>query len=241
MALANADTAGFAPAKFDGRDIPEIAVASGALGSTDCHFGISGDVSSLVADKRLRRLGPRAIDVSTRGGILAEALWFEFRKNPSSPSMSLQAFITTFDDIGCSKAIAPGKNVYSPGAMISGTDVSGQEKYKPLMTHKTMTSITEEDELGSEFQKGARWSKVAIENTIRNNGIIHFHLDGMGNVHEIINSQGDFSHNVTSRELRYIYRNRGRPNLMNSVVFYNGYRTSGSGAHEAVTVHCPWN
>lgn len=241
MPFADALTAGFAPAKFNGRDIPEMDVASGALGSVDCHFGINGDVSAIVADDDLKILGPRAIDVSTRGGIVAETLWFQFQDNPNQGG-ALQGFITTFDDIGCSKAINPVKNnAYSPGSMISGTNVSGQEKYMPGATHKDMYSITDLDVPGSEFQLGARWSKVAIENTIRNKGTVHFHLDGMGNVHDIINRQGNFSHNVTSRELRYIYRNRGRPELMSSVVFYNGYRKSSGGTYKAVIVKCPWN
>lgn len=241
MPFAAPLTAGFAPAKFNGRDIPEKDVANGALGSVDCHFGINGDVSAFVSDAPLNIFGPRALDVTVRGGIVAETLWLEFCNN-GTQSMALQGFLTTFDDIGCSRAINPVKgNAYSPGSKISGVDVGGHEKYIPGATHKGIVSITQESDEGSLYQLGTRWSKVAIENTLRGGGRIHFHLDGMGNIHEIINAQGDYSHNVTSRELRYIYRNRGRPELMKAVVFYNGYWISGGGTRKAVVVECPWN
>jgi hypothetical protein len=37
--------------------------------------------------------------------------------------------------------------------------------------------------------------------------MIHFHLDGLGNINDILDKTGDYSHNVTARVLRFVYRN----------------------------------
>ncbi|WP_424811414.1 hypothetical protein [Roseococcus sp. YIM B11640] len=237
MPLAAGDTAGFAPARYLGNEIPEKGLASKPLSGIDCHFGLNGDVASIVTDTKVSGYGPRAIDMAARGGIVAETLWEEYQHS-STASSALKGFLLTFDDIGSAKALK--KWAYPTGAKISKEDVGGQEKYIPTATNKTMATITEEYGEGSLHQLGARWSKVAIEQTVRNKGTVHFHLDGMGEIADIVGGHGDFSHNVTSRELRYVYRNRGRKELMGSVIFYNGFQKTGLG-YQAVIVDCPWN
>lgn len=241
MPFADDNTAGFARAHVSGRDIPEIDYASGGLGSNDCHFGLNGDVSSVVGNGDINFLGPRAIDLSVRGGIVAETLWEEYCNNPQGPhSKALAGFLLSFDDIGSSKILAQKNMRYPAGAKISGTDVGTHKKYRAGANDKSMGSLTNSGKEGSLFQLGTRWSKIAIETTVRNKGTVHFHLDGMGDLHDIVNKQGDFSYNVTSRELRYVHRNWGRPELKNLVVFYNGYRRTSGGTYKAVIVTCPW-
>jgi hypothetical protein len=50
-----------------------------------------------------------------------------------------------------------------------------------------------------------------------------------------VNKTGDYSHNVTSRELRYVYRNWDR--FQDSVLFYNGYNID----KKVVMVVPPWD
>ena len=75
-------------------------------------------------------------------------------------------------------------------------------------------------------QYGVRWSKAALELALSHAGKrIHFHLDGMGDISEIIGKTGDYAFNVTALELRYVYRNWQR--FQSHVIFYNGYTPSG--------------
>ena len=84
-------------------------------------------------------------------------------------------------------------------------------------------------------QMATRWSKAALEIGRSTAGRhVHFHLDGMGDISEIIGKTGDYAYNVTARELRYVYRNWNR--FQWSVIFYNGYTARG----EAVRVEPPW-
>ncbi len=81
---------------------------------------------------------------------------------------------------------------------------------------------------------GACWSKSALEVAHKNNNKIHFHLDGLGDVYDILAKKGKYSHNITARELRYIWRNWNR--FQNNVIFYNGF-TLGM---NVVAVEKPW-
>jgi hypothetical protein len=100
-----------------------------------------------------------------------------------------------------------------------------------------MADISSEDTNGANHQYGTRWSKVALEFTVKEGGRIHFHLDGMGNITTLLNKQGKHNYSVTTRELRYVYRNWDR--LGSSVTFYNGYNDS-SGIYKPVIVQHPW-
>ena len=135
------------------------------------------------------------------------------------------------------KPIKAGKDVFPPGARrfeAGGVqDVAGQSKgYQPGATHKSEVDMTS---LRGREQYGTRWSKAALELALSHAGKrIHFHLDGMGNISEIINRMGDYAYNVTARELRYLFRHWQR--FQWSVIFYNGYTASG----QAVIVEPPW-
>ena len=260
-------TGGFKPATWGVQSIPEIGLASGTLSDKDCHFGVNADdkkqalIEALLPSgkKELAEFGPRAIDMAARNGIVAEYLWRKFRDGEQS--LELTQFLITFEDIG-SKPIRHA--TYHGGAMISGVPVDGKLKYGG--TDKTMNSIDDamdqasdaaalahpgNKDLQNEFfaptglHKGTRWSKVSLEATLREHGRIHFHLDGMGDVQEIcigtggdpMKGKGSYSHNVTSRELRYLYRNRDR--FGPHATFYNGFDDS-TGSLVAVIVKPPW-
>ena len=239
MPLAASNVCGYAPATYGGRVIPEKAPATIKLSQDDTHFGINGSVSAIVSNSKINRFGPRAIDLQVRGGKVAESLWQEFKSNPSSMSSQLTGFLTLFDDIGSNKA--PKSEDYPSGAKISGVNVAGDRKYKVGAIDKTMTNIQRGSVGGTRYQLGTRWSKVALEMTVRQRGKIHFHLDGMGDVKDILEKSGDYSHNVTSRELRYIRRNWTRRDFRESVVFYNGFKQSSGGVFQAIVVSTPWN
>ncbi|MBD9359157.1 hypothetical protein [Methylomonas fluvii] len=234
MGFALTDVCGFRPATYAGRPIPEKDLASGGLGKFDTHFGINGDVSAIVNDGDINTYGPRAIDLNQRGGIVAETLWNKWQDNPSDSDVS--GFLTFFEEVGGKKA--PKNTQYPVGAKISGVDVGGDEKYKFGATNKKTSSISDENSEGAMFQLGTRWSKVALEHTVKNGGRIHFHLDGMGDISDLLNKLGDFNYNVTTRELRYVYRNWIR--LGKSAIFYNGFSKTSSGIYKAVIVDRPW-
>ncbi len=234
MPFALNSVCGFSPATYAGRPIPEIDISSGALGQYDTHFGINGDVSTAVSDGDINDYGPRAIDMNQRGGIVAETLWLKWQSNPTASDVS--GFLTFFDDVGGRKA--PRNTTYPIGAKISGVLVEGDKKYKTGASNKKMGSISNQNSEGAGYQLGTRWSKVALEHTVSNGGRIHFHLDGMGDIQDVLTKTGDYNYNVTSRELRYVQRNWGR--LGKSVTFYNGYSRNSSGIYKAVIVAKPW-
>lgn len=265
MCCALPSTDGYAIANYGGAPIPEIGIAGGTLHETDCHFGINGYVAS-VSRSALSGAGPRAIDMETRGGIIAEHLWEEYKSKPATYSGDLQQFLITFHEVGETSLLDKGKyyqypqdaKITKPLPAPTGNnnnaklgksektddvtqDVTGDLKYLPGKANKTMKSIVPANAglfgQGGIHQLGARWSKVAIERTILLKGRIHFHLDGMGDIRAILLKQGDHSHNTTSRELRYIFRNWGRTDVQKSSKFYNGYDDKG----RAVLVACPWN
>jgi hypothetical protein len=248
MPMAQADTAGYAPANWGGGQIPEIGPASTVLGANDCHFGINvgtkiqeANVAKLIATgkKDLAQYGPRAIDMAKRGGIVAETIWDEWQNGKSPHSLELEKFLITFDDIGTTKAVKRGE--YPVGAKISGDDVGGSPKYggtdKSLASLETAMNLsTANDATG--MQVGTRWSKISIESTVLNRGVVHFHLDGMGNVQALCQKQGDYGYNVTSRELRYVFRNWAR--ISSYCRFYNGFWES-NGDLSVVMVKAPWD
>jgi hypothetical protein len=95
-------------------------------------------------------------------------------------------------------------------------------------------------QFGKGVQLGTRWSKVALEKALRT-GQIHFHLDGLGDVNDIITKQGTRAYNVTIRELRYVWRhwNRATDPFKGHVTFYNGFDATD---HETpMVIPCPWD
>ena len=119
------------------------------------------------------------------------------------------------------KPIKPGKDLFPAGAKrFEGgviQNVGGQSKgYQPGATQKAEVDMTS---LRGREQYGTRWSKAALELALSHAGKrIHFHLDGMGDISQIINRTGDYAYNVTARELRYVYRHWQR--FLWHVIFY---------------------
>lgn len=230
------DVCGYAPATYNGRKLVEDQVATASLSSKDIHFGVNGNVSALVTDGTINGYGPRALDLAERGGDVAETLWIAWHGNPTSASVS--QFLTFFDDIGGKKA--PKSENYPGNANMTPTQaLSGQPKYRSGATDKTMASLAPATSIGPGVQMGTRWSKVSLEFAIQQGGKVHFHLDGMGDIANVISKVGGYNYSVTSRELRYVYRNRNRKAFFNHVIFYNGYYKI-AGKYRPAIVKPPW-
>lgn len=214
--------------------IPEIGAAlAGALDNmNDVHFGINNDDFDALlnlgnpAEADLQGLGPRILDIKNRGGRTAEDTWFALqhlmpRQRPATPGF--QAY---YDILNQSKPI--NKQTFPVGAKLSNVDVGGQKKYQDGAVNKG-------GNYAHVMQMGVRWSKTALEHVLAmGRGRIHFHLDGMGSISDIVDRTGGYGYNVTSRELRYVHRNWGR--FKRVVTFYNGYSAGGM----AVMVQPPW-
>jgi hypothetical protein len=243
----------YALATCGGKPLVELGWASGRLGANDCHFGRNGEVRLGFLETKL---GPRMLDVKLRGGIVAETLWFEWQKAPaSSPhSSALAKFLITFDEVGRNEVhdtpgdlsspfhqvrlqTAPKSTHFAAQAKAGDDDLSGGRKYTNGAADKMMGSVPwKNGQVATGLQLGTRWSKVALEVTLVNSGCVHFHLDGMGDVEELLNKQGRYNFGVTARELRYVRRNWDR--FKNHTIFYNGYK---SGAGSPMMVAKPWN
>jgi FYVE zinc finger len=219
--------------------IPEVGIARERLdNNADFHFGIcTGAFDGVLdllnpLDHDLRGLGPRILDIKTRGGRTAEdSLHMEMRRGPRARGGRLRQMRGQVA-VDSTKPIKAGKELFPVGAKrFEGgviQDIGGQSKgYVPGATHK--------DQTHDYVQMATRWSKAALEVGLSQPGKhIHFHLDGMGDVSVIADKTGDYAFNVTARELRYVQRNWVR--FQWSVVFYNGYTPHG----EAVLVEPPW-
>ena len=227
------------PATYNGRKLVEKGVATEPLSPNDIHFGINGNVAALVADGSINGYGPRAVDMAERGGDVAETLWNQFQANPTGlHAGTLASFLTFFDDIGSKKA--PKSENYPSGAMMEPTvPLGGQPKYRTGATDKTMASLAPPRSVGPGVQMGTRWSKVSLEMAIHDGGKVHFHLDGMGDIANTIGKVGGHNYSVTSRELRYVYRNRNRKAFFNHVIFYNGFYKI-AGKYCPAIVEPPW-
>lgn len=235
---------GFGLATKGGIPIAEIAPATEKLTSKDTHFGLNGNMFDAFGDYNdCILLGPRGIDMSNRGGTVAEFLWEEYKDKSTSEDLS--GFLSFYNDFGQTRLIK--KKKFSENARIivekESVEIESQPKYKTEATHKTIDSLVVPKpwQEGTKAQAGTRWSKVALEKTLHDGGTVHFHLDGMGNVSDIILGKGDASHNVTSRELRYVYRNwtRGTKPFLGKTFFYNGYIGSRK-SYQAMQVYPPW-
>jgi hypothetical protein len=220
------DVCGFAPATYAGAPLGELQGAVGTLGETDMHFGLNGSVATVTGAIPFSGYGPRAIDIARRGGTVAEVIWMLHKKGTSTDEedAALDSFIAFGDSFGKSKTRTK-PDVFPKGArmLFQGKVVSMEDK--PKYTSGTDKSWESMDET---HQLGTRWSKTAIEQTVAQGGRVHFHLDGMGDIAAIIGKTADAAYNVTSRELRYVYRNWAR--LKDKVVLYNGFYALSSGA-----------
>jgi hypothetical protein len=88
----------------------------------------------------------------------------------------------------------------------------------------------------SSQHEGVSFSKSALAFAQKNKHAIHFHLDGLGDVYDILGKKGKYSHNVTGRELRHVWRHWHYRFNNTCVKFYNGFDSSGS----VLQVDCPW-
>lgn len=237
MAIAQANTRGVAPATMNLVAIPEIATApAGGLSVTDdVHFGINLDEvvhaplyvdldRAVALELDLVGLGPRSIDIKRRGGRTAEDDWFiDQAIGRARPQTDMNT--ARFDAFN--QRLPLLKPNYPAGAQISGVPVGGQPK--PHVAGATTKAGADQ------LQLGTRWSKTALEASLaRGGGRIHFHLTGMGDLAGTLGKTGGYSHNVTSRELRYVKRFWNR--FQHRVTFYNGY----SAALLPVIVVPPW-
>jgi hypothetical protein len=201
----------------------------------DVHFGINtddynGEIDPTIqAQQDLRGLGPRILDILRRGGRTAEDTWFIVEHGQVRTRGETPGFEDFYDKFNRKQKIK--SHDFPVGAQLSGVDVGGQPKYKADAVNKG-----QKDKYENGMQHGVRWSKTALEHAVSSpRGNIHFHLDGMGNINDLIGKDSVFSHNVTSRELRYVYRNW--PRFEQKVIFYNGYTGP---PHAAVKVEPPW-
>jgi FYVE zinc finger len=236
--------------KRPGVPIPEIEVARERLSDIyDFHFGICTNAFDGVlnltirSDKDLQGLGPRILDIKNRGGRTAEdSLHMEMGRGGRARGgrlMEMHGQVAQDEN----KPIKPGKDVFPVGARrfdaVAGgvQNIGGQSKYIGGKDSNTgaILPATHKDQTADYVQMATRWSKAALELALRPQGQhIHFHLDGMGDISQIVGRTGDYAYNVTARELRYVQRNWSR--FQWSVIFYNGYTANG----EAVMVELPW-
>ena len=238
MPIAQGMTRGVGLATMNGAAITEIGVATNTPldVSDDIHFGLNLDqvaYPALYADLDLADpseadligLGPRTIDIKRRGGRTAEDDWMisggGMRARPQT-DMDMARF-NRFNRL-------PIKSLNFPaGAHISNVAVGNQPK------NYTRVVATGGKATAGGLEMGTRWSKTALESALaRPAGMIHFHLTGMGELSGPLGKAGGFSHNVTSRELRYVRRFWLR--FQQKVIFYNGY-TNGL---VPVMVFPPW-
>ncbi len=124
------------------------------------------------------------------------------------------------------------KRSFPSTARMNGKSIGGQNRG---YVGDTKFDINKKVGLGA-YQYGTRWSKTALEHTLESGGTIHFHLDGLGDISQLLDKGGDYAYNVTARELRYIYRNWEK-RFKGHVVFYNGYTAD----DKAVIVEKPWD
>ncbi|MGA2118608.1 MAG: FYVE zinc finger domain-containing protein [Bryobacteraceae bacterium] len=223
--------------KGPGVDIDEIGPVDNATAlddMCDVHFGINTDHyddeidDTIQAQADLEGLGPRILDILNRGGRTAEDTWFIIEHGRARTRGATPGFENFYVQFNRKKKVT--NFTFRPGSKISGVDVSGTEKYKPGAVHKG-----EKDKVEG-LQYGTRWSKTALEHAANSTrGNIHFHLDGMGDINALITKDSNFSHNVTSRELRYVFRNW--PRFEHKVIFYNGFTAL---PYRAVMVEPPW-
>jgi hypothetical protein len=124
-------------------------------------------------------------------------------------------------------SLTPTKVVYPVGAKKSRVDISNQPKYLPGATSKK--------ECAEFMQWGTRWSKAELFLALKKyNSMIHFHLDGMLDIYNVVTKMGNYGFNVTSRELRFVFRYWRE--FQGHVRFYNGYDRN----FNVVEVQCPW-
>jgi hypothetical protein len=216
-----------------GVPIPEIGAAAGVLDNMhDVHFGINSNQydgllnMGIAAEADLAGLGPRILDLKNRGGRTAEDTWFALQHGAPRQRPATPGFQAYYDILNQTKPVK--KQTFSPGSLMSNVDQGGQKKYQDGAPNKG-------GNYAHPFQHGVRWSKTALEHVAATGrGHIHFHLDGMGSIGDIVDRSGGYAYNVTSRELRYLHRNWGR--FQQHVIFYNGYTAHG----DAVRVQAPW-
>ena len=209
------------------------------------HFGINtNNYNDEIDDtdpmqKDLEGLGPRILDTINRGGRTAEDTWFSIEGGQMRQRGETPGFEDFYDRFNRKRKIK--KYNYPPGAKINNVDVSGSAKYAADAVHKGQKNkyadiVLPPNPNPMDLQYGERWSKIALEHAAATpQGHIHFHLDGMGNINDLIVKHSQYSHNVTSRELRYVHRNW--PSFQHKVIFYNGYTAS---PYRAVMVEAPW-
>ena len=140
--------------------------------------------------------------------------------------------------------------------LYGGGRIEGISAFDPSYRHASMydngkfknVKGKSRSHLGVSFSKAAllraaltakKDAKKALKDAAEDRHIIHFHLDGLGDIYEILSKGSDYSHNVTGRELRYVWRNW--PKIFNDdcVTFYNGF-WGNNGEGDAVIVKCPW-
>lgn len=243
MGLAQRDLLeGFPLATWNGRPITKgERIATHQLSDLDVHFGRDWKPAGVVpprlanrVEAPLHKYGPRCIDIKNRGGTVAELMWEKWREHPNQVDVSgFLSFFNEFNDRPPSSL-----NFEKEGSMFGEIDCKGGQKYTQ-QKHRGKLNINEEgvgtDSGYGPFQFGVRWSKTALEWTRKNHGMVHMHLEGLGDIFNIIIRGGDsYSYNVSQRELRYVYRYR---NVFESMTcFYNGYDAN----FKAIQVDCPW-
>ncbi len=208
-------------------------------------------VGAAFGNSVLLRLGPRAIDMVYRGGRVAEYNWFIPQgRLCSNHTGTLVAAplpyclsVAAYHNFNNAVPVSLGKHVLPVGATISNVAVGGNVRYNnagavlplgagPLPLNKANCGG---------LQMGVRWSKTALEYALKHGHTIHFHLDGLGDIAQVIGKAGNYSHNVTTRECRYLHHHWRR--FHKAVRFYNGFVHDPSTPHprnRAYEVHPPW-
>ncbi len=248
----------FALAVYNGSALREIGAVNNSVALSedkDIHFGLNGgqftDESTAIGYKIVsslfcKDLGPRIIDVANRGGRVAEYNWFKdengYDIKNGSTSHSLWDCLTkakfkAFNQALPITSVQDNRSLkkFPLFAKLGSNPVGGTNRYKSSATTKFDCDG---------LQMGTRWSKSALEYALKHGHTIHFHLDGLGDLKNLlqkkflksdltsskISEEGyNYNYNVTGLEFRYLFRHWVR--FKGHVKFYNGY----SGTYKSAT------
>lgn len=243
----------FPLATWGAESFEEIGPATDDLKDGDIHFGINGYISQVLTPKAW---GAREADAKARGGTVAEVLWWEwfaynlecqkasFRKQPlpNIKGTELGMFLDYHDKIIALEK-KPKTLTFNAGAKMGGKSIAGEPKYLDAAS-KSRSNIAPQPKNATTTLNGTagvwatRFCKAALRWAVHRGGRVHFHLDGMGDVKQVRDKGGEYSHNITSHEFRYVCKNW--QNIFGTATFlYNGFEEV-NGRKVAVRVKPRW-
>ena len=243
----------FPLATWGAESFEEIGPATDDLKDGDVHFGINGYISQLLTP---HAWGAREADATARGGKVAEVLWWEWYRYelsrqeasnrrqppPDIKGTELGLFLEYHDNVIAREA-KPKTLEFKAGAKMGGKSIAGQPKYVTDAS-KARANIAAQPRNAPTTLNGTagvwatRFCKAALRWAVYRGGRVHFHLDGMGDVKQVRDKGGEYSHNITSHEFRYVCKNWG--SIFSAATFiYNGFAEV-NGKQVAVRVKPKW-